>query len=531
MALLATDRKANPEELLAIIEELRDVVFDRDQKIAEYGTLLEHERTKYAELQRLIFGAKSERVVSEDPKQELLVFNEAERDAAQVPEDVRVQTIRRRVGKRHGRKRPSPEFERVEVLHDLPEAEKLCPCCGRERTQIGEERSEEIQIIPAHVVVHEHVRPKYGPCPCEEFEFSGAKTIAVAPAPAKIASGSLFSNHTAAFFLVGKYADGLPFYRQEKVIARMGLSVSRGTMAHLAVRIGSALGPIIDLMRRDIRGSPVMRMDETFVQVLKEPGKAPTSESRMWVAMGYREGRPILLFVYNDSRSGDVAEAIVGSGFSGFLQTDGYSGYSRIGKRTGIAHVGCWAHIRREFYTLFESEEKTPLTAAILAHIRALYSIERRLRRDLNEGCLSVDEFTAKRKDQTAPVFETIRSALHEQEAVVPPQSSLGKAITYALGQYNRAIRYVEHPLLTPDNNPVENAIRPFVIGRKAWLFCDTPRGAWASATLYSIIETAKSNGHEPYRYLCHLFDRLPLATTSAAFEALLPYVMKPTDY
>jgi transposase len=531
MALLAIDRKANPEELLAIIDELRDVVSDRDQKIAEYGTLLEHERTKYAELQRLIFGSKSERVVSEDPKQGLLVFNEAEREAAQVPDEEHVHSIGLRVGKRHERKRPSAEFERVEVLHDVPEAEKRCPCCGRERVRIGEERSEEIEIIPARIVVHEHIRPKYGPCSCEEFELSGAKVITIAAAPAKIASGSLFSNHTAAFFLVGKYADGLPFYRQEKVIARIGLSVSRGTMAHLAVRIGTALGPIIDLMRRDIRGSPVMGMDETFVQVLKEPGKAPTSESRMWVARGYREGRPILLFVYNDSRSGSVAEAIVGSGFSGFLQTDGYSGYTAIGKRPGIAHVGCWAHIRREFYTLFESEEKTPLAAAILAHIRTLYSIERRLRSAFSEGQMSSDEFTAQRKLETATVFEKIRCWLHEHEPIVPPQSSLGKAITYALGQYNRAIRYVEHPLLTPDNNPVENAIRPFVIGRKAWLFCDTPRGAWASSTLYSIIETAKANGHEPYRYLCYLFDKLPLATTPAAVEALLPYVLKPTEY
>ena len=452
MALLATDRKATPEELLAIIEELRDVVFDRDQKIAEYGTLLEHERTKYAELQRLIFGSKSERVVSEDPKQGVLAFNEAERDAAQTPEDERFQTISRWVGTRHGRKRPSPEFERIEVLHDLPEAERLCPCCGQERARIGEERSKEIEIIPARVVVHVHIKPKYGPCSCEGFEGAGAMTIAITPAPSKIAGGSLFPNHTAAFFLVGKHADAQPFYRQEKVIARMGLSVSRGTMAHLAVRIGSALGPIIELMRRDIRGSPVMRMDETVVQVLKEPGKAPTSESRMWVAMSYRQERPILLFAYSDSRSGDVAEAIVGSGFSGFLQTDGYSGYARIGKRPGIAHVGCWAHIRREFYALFESEDKTSLAAAALAHIRTLYSIERRLRSALSEGCLSIDEFTAQRKLETAAAFEKIRCWLHDQESVVPPQSSLGKAIMYALGQYNRAIRYVEHPLLTPDN-------------------------------------------------------------------------------
>jgi transposase len=532
MATIASERKVSPEELLARVEELEDLLSGRDRTIAELRNVIDNKDAQYAELQKLIFGAKSERVAFVDPRQGELVFNEAERDGCLVPEgEQNVQTIRRRVGKRTGRKRPAPEFERLEVLHDIPDDEKCCPCCGLERKRIGEERSEEIEVIPARIVVHIHVRPKYGPCPCDDFELSGAKPIAIAPGPAKIASGSLFSNHTAAFLLVSKFADGLPFYRQEKVFERMGLSVSRGTMAHLAIRIGSALGPVIDLMRRDIRGSPVLRMDETFVQVLKEPGKAPTSESRMWVAMGYRDGRPILFFIYNDSRSGKVAEAIVGSGFAGFLQTDGYGGYTAIGKRPGIIHVGCWAHIRREFYKLYESDEKTPLVAAILALIRELYTIERRLRDALEKGTLSVDDFMTERKVKTSIVLAKILAWLHEQDGSVPPQSALGKAISYALGQYNRAIRYIEHPLLTPDNNLIENAIRPFVIGRKNWLFCDNPAGAWASSTLYTIIETAKANGHEPYRYLCYLFDHLPLATTPDTVEALLPYNLKPTEY
>ena len=380
----------------------------------------------------------------------MLAFNEAERD---VPRRQRTNDSKHQpLGGKGGRKRPSTEFERIEGLHDLPEARGSAPAAARTGPdRRGAERGG-----------RDHPRSGRGARACQAevrplllrgIRGRRGDAIAITPAPLrKSRAGACSPNHTAAFFLVGKHADAQPFYRQEKVIARMGLSVSRGTMAHLAVRIGSALGPIIELMRRDIRGSPVMRMDETVVQVLKEPGKAPTSESRMWVAMSYRQERPILLFAYSDSRSGDVAEAIVGSGFSGFLQTDGYSGYARIGKRPGIAHVGCWAHIRREFYALFESEDKTSLAAAALAHIRTLYSIERRLRSALSEGCLSIDEFTAQRKLETAAAFEKIRCWLHDQESVVPPQSSLGKAIMYALGQYNRAIRYVEHPLLTPDN-------------------------------------------------------------------------------
>jgi transposase len=526
MSLLASDRQARLEDLLVIVDELRDAVSDRDRKLAELSTIVELKKAQYEDLKRLIFGTKSERVVPEDPGQGLL-FNEAERDSSLAPGNDTIQIIKRRVGNRGGRRRPAKELERVEVLHDLSSEEKSCPYCGAERKRIGEERSEEIEIIPARVVVTVHVRPKYGPCSCEAFARNKEKPIILAPAPAKIASGSMFSNHTAAFFVVSKYADGLPLHRQEKIISRMGLTVSRGTMARLVIRVGSALAPIIEAMRRDIRGSPILGMDETVVQVLK----ASTTESRMWVARGYCTGRPILLFVYNDSRSGDVAESIVGSGFTGFLQTDGYGGYTRIGKRPGIVHVGCWAHIRREFYNLFSSEEKRPLVTTILSHIRELYRIERRLREALEKHVISVEEFTATRKNETAPVFDTILSWLHEQESSVPPRSAPGLAIAYALGQYNRAIRYVEHPLLTPDNNAVENSIRPFVVGRKAWLFCDTIDGAWASATLYSLVETAKANGHEPYRYLCYLFDMLPLATTPEAIQALLPYRLCPTDY
>jgi transposase len=454
MPLLASDRNASPEELLMIVEELRDAVSDRDRKVAELSTIIIDKDSKYAELQRLIFGAQSERVVPVDPKQGNL-FNEAERDHGQAPEEERIQTIRRRIGKRGGRKRPAPELERVEELHDLSPEEKLCPCCGMERKRIGEERSEEIEIIPARAVVTVHVRPKYGPCDCDGFAESGKKPIAIAPAPAKIASGSMFSNHTAAFFITAKYADGLPFHRQEKVVARMGLDVCRGTMARLAIRLGSALQGITECMKRDIRGSPVLRMDETVVQVLKEPNRSPTSESRMWVAMGYREGRPILFFVYNDSRSGDVAESIVGNGFTGFLQTDGYAGYTKLGKRLGIIHVGCWAHIRREFYKLIKSEEMSPLATEIIAFIRELYRIERRLRESLGKGTMTGDGFMAERKEETAPVFAKILAWLHEKQAVVPPRSALGLAIGYALGQYNRAIQYVGHLELTPDNNPV----------------------------------------------------------------------------
>lgn len=371
---------------------------------------------------------------------------------------------------------------------------------------------------------------KYGPCDCNAFGGNGEKSVIQAAAIARIAPGSMFSNQTVAFIMTAKYADGLPFHRQEKVVARLGVGIAWSTMARLAIRVVGALAPVIERLQLDIRGSPVVGMDETVLQVLKEPDRKPTSESRMWVARGFRDRRPILLFVYDQSRSGSVVTGLLGDGFKGFLQTDGYSGYNEMGQRPGVIHVGCWAHVRRRFHHLCDPKSPGSFAFAAIDLIGELYGIERKLRDRLGKGLIDEAGFFIMRKEECTPVFGRIKTWLLETLPRVPLKSPIGEAISYALGQFDRAVRYVDHPLLTPNNNPVENAIRPFVIGRKNWLFADTPNGAWASATLYSLIETARANGHEPYRYLCHLFDRLPVAGSDADIAALMPYVLDPTD-
>lgn len=518
------------ESLKRIIVSMRGELGTAIREKAELKILLEREQAKYEDLKREIFGRTSEKVKDSDSRQGEL-FNEAERDAGIAPLEEKVQVIKRHIVKKpgSGRQRPGPELERIEKRHDLSDEEKRCPCCGKDRPVIGEERSEEIEIIPARAIVVVHVRPKYGPCPCDGFGVTGAKAIITAPAPAKIVSGSMFSNHTIAFIIVGKYGDGMPLYRQEQSMGRLGLEISRGTMARLVIKTGSALAPVVDAMKRDLLLSPVVRMDETPVQVLKEPGRPAHSQSRMWAAMGYRESSPILLFVYNQSRSKEVAKAIRVD-YKGFLQTDGYGGYTEIGMREGITHVGCWAHIRREFHGIYVSQ-KSPLALEAIKQIRELYTIEDELRDKLDKGAITASGFMTERKERSGVVFKYILEWLTKRQQEVPPRSPMGDAIAYALGQYERAVRYVDHILLTPDNNLIENAIRPFVIGRKNWLFCDTQDGAWASSTFYSIVETARANGHEPYRYLCYLFDRLPGTTTTKDIDALLPYNLKPLSY
>ena len=525
---------ADVEELKRMVRKLNDERISHERKIAELETRIDELVVTNARLTNLAFGRRSERLHEVDHRQ-LGLFNEAERDAGTESESESERELkppRQARGRQGGGRRRAPkELERSELLHDVPEEERVCPCCGKPRPKIGEDRSEELEIIPAKAMVIVHVRPKYGPCSCEEFDEEEGRAVVQAHAPAKIAPGSLFSNRTIAHMLVAKYADGVPFHRQEKVIARMGVEIERSVMARLAIRTADRLAPLREMMVADIRLSPVVRMDETPIQVLKEAGRSPSAESRMWVATGYCETGEIVYFHYDSSRSGAVAQGILGERWRGYLQTDGYSGYTALGGREGVEHVGCWAHIRRRFYELYILQGKPTHLLEILTLIKQLYEIERDLRDRGSRGEIDIEWFQAERWAKTRSVLSAISVWLMTQHAQVAPQGPLGKAISYAMGQYDRAIRYVEHPLLTPDNNSTENAIRPFVIGRKNWMFSDTPAGATASALLYSLIETAKANGHEPYRYLCYLFDTLPHIEGKKAISALLPYRLDPKKY
>lgn len=511
-------------------EELTSQRIRSERKIAELEIRLEDLTYMNGKLNRLVWGRRSERLHEGDHRQ-LGLFNEAEQDAPGAPEPELKPPRQPRGRQGGGRRRPPATLERVERLHDVSEEKRQCPCCGKLRPRIGEDRSEEIEIIPAKAVVVVHVRPKYGPCSCDAFDEEEDQAVVQARAPAKIATGSVFSNRTIAQVLTAKFVDGVPFHRQEKVIARMGVDIGRSVMARLAIRTSDRLKRLFDLMLGDIRGSPVVRMDETPIQVLKEEGRSPSTESRMWVATGYCEAGEIVYFKYASSRAGAVAKDILGDTWQGYLQTDGYSGYTALGEREGVEHVGCWAHIRRKFHELYVLQGKQGHLLEILTLIKALYEIERDLRERGEREDIDIQWFQAERKAKAELVFAALSTWLTTQHAQVAPQGPLGKAITYAMGQFDRAVRYVEHPLLTPDNNPTENAIRPFVIGRKNWMFADTPAGAAASASLYSLIETAKANGHEPYRYLCHLFETMPRIDDDSDLSALLPYRLDPKAY
>ena len=519
--------------------QLKTIVIELDQKLQtresayvdlEHKLQVEtsHNRILREQIQfykQRLFGRKSEVLRSESVDQAQL-FNEAETGAeekkAEAAELIQVPPHQR---KKRGRKPLPDDLPREEVIHDLPEKEKQCACCGKGLPKIGQESTEELAIIPEQVKVIRHIRLKYGPCACEESQGQEKPEVKIAPTPARLIPHSIVSPSLLAYSITGKFNDGLPFYRQSAQFKRYGVELTRATLCNWALAAAEKCAGLIELMQEDIKRSPLLQMDETPLQVLQEPGKSAQSKSYMWVSKGSIYGKPIILYEYNPSRSQAVPKRIL-TGYRGYLQTDDYSGYDRIGISEGIVHVLCWAHARRKFA---EAEKVSPgsLAKEGLNYIRQLYEIEKLFRTELENGKITAAEFVRKREKRAGPLLTGYHRWLEKKVPETPPQSLIGNALRYSLKNWEKLIRYLEAWYITPDNNGVENAIRPFVVGRKNWLFANTPRGACASASLYSLVESAKANGLEPYHYLHYLFSRLPSAATPEALRQLLPTEVK----
>jgi transposase len=322
-----------------------------------------------------------------------------------------------------------------------------------------------------------------------------------------------------AFVAVSKYTDALPLYRQQQIFTRLGVKMPRATLANWMIKVGQLVQPLINLLRDQVLDGDIIQMDETTVQVLNEPGRTATSTSYMWVQRGGPPDRPIILYDYEASRSGQVPLRLL-AGFSGFLQTDGYDAYNAVVRAQELIGVGCMAHARRRFDEALKAQPKPDpesIAGQGLARIRQLYQIETRVKD------ATIAQRYQVRQTQSLPKLEQLRRWLDTVCLQVPPGSLTGKALRYLDDQWLRLIGYCQDGRLAIDNNACERAIRPFAMGRKNWLFCNTVRGAQASANLYSLVETAKACGLEPYHYLRWIFAELPKAQCGEALEVLLP--------
>jgi transposase len=515
------------EDLRALVLSQQGLIEEAQSRVEEKQSLVDeqHDRIEFLEeairlLRSQRFAAKSEKA----SRSQLGLFNEAEagvhEDAVgEIEEEIDVPAHKRRKGGR----RPIPDvLPRVEVLHDLTEQEKVCPHdASHTLVRIGEEVSEQLDIIPSVLQVIQHIRPKYACSTCKEG-------VRIAPLPPQPIPKSQAAPSLLAHVVTSKYVDGLPLYRQEKMLSRIGMDLPRSTLASWVVKLGDLVEPLVGQMCGEIRHYDVVQCDETPFQVLKEPGKRAESQSYLWALRGGPREHPLVVYTYDPSRSAEVPKRLL-KGFQGYLQTDGYEGYTALGQEPGIEHVGCWAHARRKFDEALrgqgksrkkgtKSSPKESKARQGLAQIQKLYKTER----DLVDA--TPEQRHAARQEQTAPRLEKLRAWLDASLPSVPPQSLTGKALAYLHRQWPKLIRVLDDGRLPLDTNLVENAIRPFVVGRKAWLFADTVGGARASANLYSLVETAKANGIEPWAYLTYLFERLPAATQPADLEALLPH-------
>jgi len=492
------------------VEQLRSMVIEMNRTI---GFL--QEELRLARSWR--YGRSADAV--EDQKQARL-FNEAEDGAAEAAETETAEqtvTVAAHERKKAGRRPLPANLPREEIVHDIPEAEKVC-ACGARLSRIGEEVSEQLEVIPARAKVIRHIRPKYACRACQGVETEGG-AVKIASAAEQLLPKSIATPGLLAYLMVSKFADSLPFYRQERIFARMGVELSRATMCSWAMEIADRLSPILDLMRARIRAGPYVQIDETRLQVLEDVG----ATSQMWVYRGGDPVSPTVVYAYHPSRSGDVPYEFL-DGYRGWVQTDGYAGYEKLGRRDGVVMLGCWAHARRKYVEVTKAAAGGSAAHEALEYIRQLYAVESQAE---SRG-LDWDQLAMERAERSMPALKEFRLWLERLRDQTPPQGLLGKAIAYTLGQWDRLERYVEHGMLHPDNNLAENAIRPFVLGRKNWLFSATSRGAAASAALYSVIQTAKANGHEPYWYLRFLFDGLVRARTEAELSALLPQNVDP---
>ena len=465
------------------------------------------------------FGPSSEK----HPGQQLLIFNEAEESAAALEaesldadEDVdpAVIPVAGHTRKKKGRK-PLPEaLPRIDVIHDLPESEKICSVHGVTLEAVGEKTSEQLDIIPATVQVLRHIRKQYT-CPCCE---NGMVTAAKLKDPIP---KSQASPGTLAAIGVYKYADGLPLYRQVSMLNRIGIDLERGTMAQWMIKSGELIQPLINLLRDSLLDEAVIHVDETPVQVLRESGKSAQSQSYMWVqASGVYSAKPVILFDYDPSRSGQVPKRLL-QDYRGVIMVDGYEGYDGVCRHGEIKRLGCFAHARRKFVEAGKVAGKKGKSAKsdyALKLIGKLYRIEREAKN------LSSAARYQMRQDQAWPIIDKLYEWLIKTRPTVPPKLALGKALTSLHNQWPRLIRYLDDGIYPMDNNRAENATRPFVIGRKAWLFSTSVEGAKASANLYSLIETVKANNQNPYTYLKRIFTDLPNAETVEDIEALLPW-------
>ncbi len=495
----------DPAILQAMIRELLTLLKDRNRE-------LDGVRQRLDQLLRRLYGPKSERSRSDQPG----LFDDPDEPSPPSPAATEPAPPTARRG-RHGRRRLPADLPRERVVHDLPDADTACPCCHEPRVVIGEQTSEQLDYRPAALFVREHVRLTYAcpacltkaidPVPAGEPE--PLPLIVTAPKPPQPIDKGLPGPGLLAHVVTAKYADHLPLHRQEAMLARHGFEVARSTLCDWTVAVANQLTPLYALMLTKVLESRVVQTDETRVPV-QDPTQNQTKAGRLWVYVGDRD-HPHTVYDYTPTKARDGPAAVL-KDFTGFLQADAANVFDGIYLPGAITEVGCWAHARRHFHDARTSDAAR--AAEALARIRGLYAVETAADAEIAKAKLdgvAADAVRERyRREQTKALLAAFATWLEEQARLVLPKSPIGQAAAYAQRQWSALTRFADKGFLNIDNNASERALRAVAVGRKNWLFAGSDAGGRTAAVLYTVTQTCKRHGVDPFAYLRDVLARLP---------------------
>ncbi len=463
---------------------------------------LEAVQFQLAQLQRLVFGHKAERL-NIDAHTGLLF--EVAPPAAPEP---RTRTVTVAPRPKPVREKLPAHLPREVTLIDLPVEQKPCPCCGGARHVIGEAVSEKLDYVPATLKVIETRRPKYACRPCQG-------EIAVAPLPASPIEQGMAAPGLLAHVLVSKFADHLPLNRQEAMLRRAGIELPRSTLCDWVLGSAQCLKPLYEHLIRQIRQADILHSDDTIVP-LQEAGAAVKARAWGWVA----PTRRLIAYEFTTSRAGIHPQSFV-AGWRGYLVADAYAGYDRLFANPALKEVGCWAHARRKFFEVAKTQKTPGLAHEAVARIGQFYHLDNAWK-DLDP-----DARRRRRQEEIGPLLDAFRDWMAAHLPGLLPKSPLAQAMGYAANHWQALTRFLEDGRLPLDNNAAERALRPIAVGRKNWLFAGSVRGGVAAAIVLSFIESAKLHGLNPYEYLRDVLTRLPSAK-AADLDDLLPDAWQP---
>ena len=488
---------------ITTLEQARDLAGRQFQ-------LIEQLQWRVAQLEKELFGPSSERQAGPALSKEQILLSLF--PAPQPPPATQQVLVRLDPPATEPRERRQPALKVLETVTERIEpADQVCPHCGQTKCEIGCEKSERFEYVPAKVIRHEIVRPKLA-CPC------GQGTVSIAALPPSVVPQGQPGPGLVAHVVLTKFDDHVPLYRQQQQFERLGVNFPRQTLGDWVEAGARWLQPLVREMKRELLAGDYLQVDETPVRVRDPEVQGRCATGYLWVAS--RPGGDVI-FEFHPGRGKEYAQALIGN-FKGYLQRDGYGVYGALAKAgPGLVPIGCWAHGRRKFVEALD--ERPQEAGPIVSELRKLYLIERHAR---DEGLLPAQR-QAVRQEVSASILAALKPRLEALRPGCLPQSPLGKAIQYALAEWEPLQRFLRDGRLEIDNNLTENAIRPSAVGKKNWLFIGHPEAGWRSAVIYSVMVSCRRRGIDTWTYLRDVFSRLP-AMKQSELASLLPRCWKP---